>query len=428
MSVSGSMYTGIAGLRAHSLAMGVISDNIANVNTIGYKTQRANFTDVLGGAIAGDRTGVGSRIGSVQTVFSQGALLGTGNNMDLAIQGDGFFVLSDPSVSGGFFFTRAGQFVMDDSGFITNQGGLRVQGYGTTGNGELGATLGDILVPLTAIPPQETSIITVDANLDAAQNVNPTAFDINAPTSTSDFATNVTVYDSVGTPHHLELYFKKTQDAPSPQWEYYITVGSNEVDPAPPGDRAVLSTGTLDFDTNGLLTTNSNVSFNVQWAGADNTTVALDFGRPITDGGSGADGITSYAGLSSVSFIDQDGNSSGEIGGITIDDEGLIVGVYTNGQTQTLGQISMARFTSEDGLERVGEGMYVSTRQSGEPLIGTAGVGSYGSVISGTLESSNVDLASEFVAMITVQRGFQGNSRTITTADEMLAEIVSLKR
>lgn len=428
MSITGSMYTGVSGLSSHSDAMSVISDNIANVNTVGFKASRANFADILGGTIAGDRVGQGSRIGSVQTLFSNGSLLGTGQATDLALSGDGFFIVDDPNLGGDPMYTRAGQFIMDEDGYMTDLSGNRVQGFLPDGGGNIGANLDDLLLNTASLAPTATTELSVDANLDAETAVSGVGFDIDNPIDTSDFSSIVTVYDSLGQPHDLELFFSKTQDAPTPAWEVNVAVASDDVAPAGPGTRTLLDTATLDFNADGTLAANPLASVNVPWSGANPGTIALDFGSPTGAGGTGADGISTYAAASATSSLSQDGFGSGDLGGIEVGEDGLINGLYTNGETRSLGQIATARFPSNEGLSDAGGGRFQATNQAGEPTISAPGNGGHGRVLSGSLEASNVDLAQEFVTMIAVQRGFQGNSRSITTADEMLSDVVSLKR
>lgn len=426
MSISGSMYTGVSGLHSHSEAMSVISDNIANVNTTGFKSSRANFSDILGGVIAGDRVGNGSAITSVQTMFTQGSLLGTGKTMDLAIQGEGFFMVTPPGGSAPLY-TRAGQFQVDDQGYVVNPEGMQVLGYGVDTAGQLGSATSPLQVPTTALPPTATSSIRLTANLGSQEPVATAPFDLANPDSTSQYQTAVTVYDSVGEAHQLELYFTKTADGPQ-QWEVNVTASGRDVTPAPTGDRALLATGTLAFNPDGSLASNTLPSIGVPWSGADAASISLDLGSATGAGGTGVDGLTGYAGDSAASFITQDGNSSGDLGGLEIGDDGRITGLYSNGESRVLGQLATAKFVAPDGLQRMGGGLYAATIDAGEPTVGAPGAGGHGSVVSGSLEASNVDLAAEFVHMIAVQRGFQSNSRSITTADEMLSELVNLKR
>lgn len=426
MSISGSMYTGVSGLHSHSEAMSVISDNIANVNTTGFKASRANFSDILGGVIAGDRVGNGSAITSVQTMFTQGALLGTGNTMDLAIQGEGFFMVTPPGGSAPLY-TRAGQFQIDDQGYVVNPQGMRVLGYGVDTAGQLGSATSPLQVPTTALPPSATSTVSLQANLGSQEPVATAPFDLANPDSTSQYQTAVTVYDSVGEAHQLELYFTKTSDGPQ-QWEVNVTASGADIVPAPAGDRALLATGTLAFNPDGSLASNTLPAINATWSGAEAASITLDLGSATGAGGTGVDGLTGYAGNSAASFITQDGNSSGDLGGLEIGNDGQIVGLYSNGESRVIGQLATAKFVAPDGLQRMGGGLYAATIDAGEPTVAPPGAGGHGSIVSGSLEGSNVDLAAEFVQLIAVQRGFQSNSRSITTADEMLSELVNLKR
>jgi flagellar hook protein FlgE len=429
MSIQSTMYTGAAGLGSHSDAMGVISDNIANVNTVGFRASRANFADVLGGVVAGDHAGAGSRIGSVQTMFSQGALLGTGNASDLAISGDGFFIVNG-SVNGvdGNYYTRAGQFRLDGDGYLVNGDDLRVQGYGLGSNGQISASLGDLHLDSGTLPPIATAAMSVDANLDASQAVDPTAFDITDPGATSDWSTSMTVYDSLGTAHQVTMFFKKTADAPTQSWDVHVAVAGDDVSPQVAQDFTEVGTGTLAFDTNGALTSNSLGACNVQWNGAAAASLTIDLGDPTSTGGTGLSGITNYDGASASHFLDQDGSGSGELAGFEVQPDGTITGRYTNGESRSLGQVATATFTNVESLQRAGNSLFATSLASHEPMIGAPGEAGRGSITAGSLESSNVDLAQEFVTMIAVQRGFQANSRTITTSDEMLTEIVALKR
>lgn len=429
MSITGSMYTGASGLNSHSDAMTVISDNIANVNTVGFKTGRANFSDILGSVVAGAPAGSGSVVSKVQLNFTQGSLLGTGNSMDLAIRGDGFFMASGV-VDGvrGEYYTRNGQMEFDENGYVVNGDGLRMQGYVLDGNGQLTNTVGDLKLEFNSIKPKTTENAEIVANLDAEQAIDVTPFDILDPSATSDYSTAMTVYDSLGTPHQLQIFFKKTQDVPNAQWDYHVAVPGDEVDPPVNQDLTQVGQGTLIFDTDGALNSYDLTNVNVQWAGAEAATINLDLGTGTANGGSGVDGITSYALVSTATFLTQDGYSSGDLAGMTVDETGLMSGVFTNGQQRVLGQLTLAKFASNDGLDRKGGGLFAATRESGAAVVGPGSNGGRGSIASGSLEGSNVDLAQEFVSMIQVQRGFQANSKTITTSDEMMNELVNLKR
>lgn len=429
MSITSTMFTGASGLRSHSDAMSVVSDNIANVNTIGYKRGRANFADVMGGQLAGTPTGAGSTIGGVQMSFTQGSLLGTGNTTDLAIRGEGFFVVN--GVIDGVnadYYSRDGSFQIDKDGFVVNGDNLRVQGYPTDGAGGLLNAAGDLQLDLNSIAPNPTAEVNIVANLNAEDAISTgTPFDITNPNTTSDFSTSMTVYDSLGKGHQLEIYFKKSGDAP-PAWDYHVATAGDEVTPAAATALVELGNGSLTFNTDGSLDSYSLTQVTANWAGADPATIDLNLGAGTAGGGTGVDGITQYALPSATTFLSQDGFGSGDLAGLNIDETGTMLGLFSNGQQRVLGQVALARFSNNDGLERRGNGLYASTRESGSAVVGQGSSGGRGSIISGSLESSNVDLAQQFVEMIQLQRGFQSNSRSITTADEMLNEVLSIKR
>lgn len=432
MSLLGSLFSAASGLGAHADAMDVIGDNIANVNTIGYKTARGRFEDVLGSTVASaPETGIagqGSRMSGVEQIFSQGTLLGTGNSTDLAIQGEGFFLVNG-SLHGvnGAMYTRNGQFHLDANGVLTDANGLRVQGYAADGLGNISATLGDISVPPTAMaPPQITSSVAMAANLDGSSTI-PPAWDPLNPGTTSNFSTSVTVYDSLGAAHNVDIYFR--QSAPG-AWEWHAMVDGGELTGGTAGVPTQCANGTLTFTTDGYLDTEATAASDFDFLNAtQNQAVAFDFGDSITtDAGTGQAGVTAYASPSAVSSITQDGFASGALAAFSVAEDGTVTGTFTNGDRRTIGQIAVARFRNNEGLVRAGSGCYVASNDSGLPLIGMANAGGRGSIAAGALEQSNVDLAQEFVNMIAVERGFQANSRTVQTADAMLTELVNIKR
>jgi flagellar hook protein FlgE len=426
-----AMFTGVSGLRAEGEALGVIGDNIANVNTVGYKRQRAIFQDVLGHSIlAGTATampGSGVRVGDVQQMFTQGSLANTGVSTDVALNGDGFLVVAG-TVDGitGNFYTRAGQFTINNQGFLVNPDGLKVQGYAANPDLTLQASVSSLKVPTASLAPRQTSEITVTANLDAGQEVFTGAFDPLDPVG--QFTTTITVFDSLGESRTLDVYFLKTADN---AWEYHVLADGGELAGGTAGQFQEVGTGTLTFDTNGALLDAQTPDLALDFAGGatPGQVIALDFGDDITnDGGTGLSGTTQFAAASAVSSQAQDGYASGEFSGVAIDGTGLVQGLYTNGQKIAIGQLAVAKFRSNDGLGRAGAGLWIETRDSGTAALGGAATGGRASVNSGALEQSNVDLAEEFVGLIQHQRSYSANSKTITTADEMLQELINIKR
>jgi len=432
MTVLSSMNSGVSGLKAESDALGVVGDNIANVNTSGFKAQRAVFEDVLGHSIlAGTSTGLpgsGVKIGDIQQMFTQGTLSNTGVSTDVALNGDGFFVVKG-TVDGvsSNFYTRAGEFVIDKDGKLSNTSGLKVQGYKANGDGTFAASLSDVTAPTSALPARATASISVTANIDSSATVPALAWDPQDPANTANFSTTMSIYDSLGNAHTADVYFRKTADN---AWDYHVLVPGADLNPPVVGNSEVGS-GALTFTTNGALNT-STVTTAVSATFGGGATAAqaitLDFGTSIAAGGTGLDGTTQFAGPSNVSAQKQDGYASGDFSGVSVDGQGVVTGLYTNGEKIAMSQLAIAKFRSNDGLGRAGQNLWISTRESGTAAMGTAGSGGRGATTGGALEGSNVDLAGEFVSMIQHQRSFSANSKTITTADEMLQELINLKR
>lgn len=426
-----AMFSGVSGLRAESEAIGVVGDNIANVNTVGFKSQRAIFQDVLGHSIlAGTSSalpGSGVRVGEVQQLFTQGSITNTGVSTDVALNGDGFLVVAG-TVDGitSNFYTRAGQLTIDNDGFLVNQQSLNVQGYRANPDGTLQASVSDLQVPTASLAPFATSEITITTNLDSRDPV--LTFDILDPDGTSNGSTSITVFDSLGTARTLDIYFNNLGNN---QYQYNVVADGAELAGGTAGTHTLISTGTLEFTSDGALNTATTPALDVSFAGGAtaNQAIELNFGEDITnDGSTGLSGTTQFASVTAVSSQSQDGYASGEFSGLAIDGTGLVQGLYTNGQKITIGQLAVAKFRSNDGLGRAGQNLWIETRDSGTAALGAAGAGGRASVTAGALESSNVDLGEEFVGLIQHQRSFSANSRTITTADEMLQELINIKR
>ncbi len=416
MSIISNMTTGASGLRAESEAMGATSDNIANVSTYGFKRERAVFEDVLGRSVMGSSAiasaGQGSRVSQIQEMWTQGALVTTGNPTDMALSGDGLFVVNG-SVNGqqGQFYTRAGQFQTNSDGYLVNPDGLHLQGYTADANGVMGTQLGDLRVDGMTLPATPTSNVTLHANLNAHD---------------SAYSQDVTIYDSLGQAHTATLSFTKTADN---EWDWTASVPGADVAGGTAGTPFAGASGHLSFNADGSLATSapgaSSFSFNGATPGQS---IAFDFGSSTTAGGTGLDGMTQLAQTSAVNSKTQDGFGGGQVAGISISQDGTITGNFGDGEQRALGQVAIARFASDGGLARTGQNLWSETKDSGQPLVGVAGTAGRGSVVAGSLEGSNVDLGTEFVDLIAYQRGFSANSKVITTADEMYQELVQMKR
>jgi len=297
------MYSGVSGLRAEGEALGVVGDNIANINTVGFKSQRAVFQDVLGHSIlAGTGSslpGSGVRVGDIQQMFTQGSLSNTGISTDLALNGDGFFVVKG-AVDGvtANFFSRAGQFEIDNQGYLVNPNGLQVQGYAANPDGTFQASISSIQAPTSAIQPHATENGEITANLDSSAAIPTNPFDIADPANTANFSSTMTVYDSLGNGHTMDVYFVKTADN---TWDWHGVIDAGELG-GTAGTNQEVGTGTLTFTTDGALDTVSANTATADFTGATaGQVITLDFGTAIGDGGTGFDGTTQFASSSNVS-------------------------------------------------------------------------------------------------------------------------------
>ncbi len=405
-----SLYSGITGITAAGYSMSVVGNNIANANTVGFKAGYTSFADILNSGLGGGlQVGRGVELTSVGTVFGQGSFENTTNGTDLAIEGNGFFVVGDPT---GTYYTRAGQFIMDDEGYLVNPSGFKLQGYGVDVAGTLITTLTDINVGQISSAPKQTSEFSVSANLKGDESAGET------------YSTTVTVYDSLGAAIPLTLTFTKLA---TNAWSFTPSV------PAAMG--SVLATaGSIAFDTNGdLVSIDGSAS---PFLDRTFTVIPLTGGATFavlwdvwdTDAWTPSTSLTGYANSSDTTYIDQDGYAPGSIQSINVDQDGILQGLFTNGQSRTMGQVVLADFISPWGLNKVGRSLFAESSDSGQPTIGLAGTGGRGRIASSSLEMSNVDMASEFVKMITTQRSYQANARVITTSDDLLAELMNIKR
>jgi flagellar hook protein FlgE len=427
-----SLFAGVSGLRNHQVRMDVIGNNVANVNTVAFKAGRVTFKEgfaqLLQGASRppGDhgginpiQVGLGMQIGSIDQLFTQGNIETTGANTDLAIQGDSFFVVAKGNEH---YYTRSGNFQVDADGrLVSPTNGFVVQGR-MYENGKPIDGIQDIRLPFgQKTAASATARTAIAGNLDAAATVfngDPTdpadrALEENAK---SFVKTSITVFDSLGTKHELKIDLWKTADD---TWSW-------AVDQQEMADLGVTNftgaSGSFSFGTDGTINTPDPLPIiGFQPLGADPVEITLD-------PGTGVNGLSQFAGTSTVVLRDQDGYGAGTLQNFSIDRTGLITGAFTNGVNVSLAQIVLADFNNPGGLQRVGDNMYATSGNSGGAVLGFALEGSQSFMTSGALEMSNVDLAQEFTNMIVAQRGFQANSRVITNADEMLQEVVNLKR
>jgi len=407
-----SFQTGLSGLNASSKNLDVIGNNIANANTTGMKSARAEFADVVAsslGAAGGNQAGIGVGVASIAQQFTQGNITITGNSLDVAINGGGFFQETMPD--GSLTYTRAGDFKLNADGFIKTNSGGKVMGYPTDKNGlRTSSTLTPLQLPTGApIAASLTTKIAAEFNLPAGAVVAAAAV---PPTPRSTYGTSLTAYDSQGTAVPVSLYFEKTgADA----WNVYD--GLNNPLAVPPVV-ANLITG-ITFDTSGKLVPivpAPTVTLKSPNSNIGTFTAKLDF-----------TGATQFGTGFSVSNLTQDGYTSGELTKINIGESGAVVATYSNGQTQTAGQVALMNFRNVQGLQSVGGNNWIETADSGQPVLGVPGEGKFGALRSGALEDSNVDLTAELVNMMTAQRNYQANAQTIKTQDQVMSTLVNLR-
>jgi len=514
MSISSSLFSGISGLSTHGNAMSVIGDNISNVNTIGFKSSRTTFQDVLSQSVATAagtaQIGRGTSLSDVDTLFQQGSFESTSNATDLAIGGSGFFIVS-PEGSETEYYTRAGQFRFDENGNFVTPSGYVVRGWELDNNGNDIGTIRDIQLSTFTSPPDATETITAITNLDTQDISNSNSlFDMWDGTAaepvgdtTYGYQTAVRIYDALGNALDVTVFYDKMVDPAvgaseyydgsvdwENTWEYLVTCNpaDDERDVAISGtaQAGLLMRGTMTFDsTSGAL--DSVSAF--EWDGANNPAntsswqrcanfstngypectarfvtgvdqpISVQLGVRSTSGDWTADGTplgadyaetldeiaggelipgsswepqaltsTQYASSSTTIYQTQDGYGTGFLESISVDTDGIMTGHYSNGQILNLYRVGLAKFNNEQSLFKSGGNLWQATRSSGDAITGHPGENGLGRIAPNSLEQSNVDIASEFVKMITTQRGFQANSRIITTVDSLLNELINLKR
>ncbi|MHA7846407.1 flagellar hook protein FlgE [Serratia sp. D1N4] len=406
----------VSGLNAAATNLDVIGNNIANSATFGFKSGSVSFADMF----AGSQVGLGVKVAGITQNFKDGTTTNTNRSLDIAISQNGFFRMQD--ADGGIFFTRNGQFRMDENRNITNMQGLSLTGYPASGTPpaiQQGAEPVPLNIPEGMMIARATTSGNMVVNLRSTHPVpQVTPF---APNQTDSFnyVNTITTYDSLGNAHNVNAYFVKTADN---QWDVYTQDGS--VSGSPVG-----KAGSLNFNTSGVLIDTrdavgnpSTTPFNLLVPmsakdGAPAQTFNLNF----------ANSLQQNVGSDSVSKIAQNGYATGEYKGFEINKDGSVVGVYSNQQTQLLGQIVLTNFSNPEGLAAQGDNLWNATGTSGQPRVGLAGGGGFGTLTSGALESSNVDLSQELVSMIVAQRNYQSNAQTIKTQDSILQTLVSLR-
>jgi flagellar hook protein FlgE len=459
-----SLFSGVSGLQNHQVRMDVIGSNIANVNTTGFKKGRVNFQDLLYQQLSGaarpteqvggvnpKEVGLGMSIASIDTIHTQGSLQTTGVGTDLAVQGNGFFVLKNGEQS---FYTRAGAFGLDNSGTLVNPAnGLRVQGWmARTVDGatrlDTARDVEDLVIPVgSKDPAKATTAVDFACNLDKRTIEIPEGADA-ATVQDGTYATDFKVFDSFGTQHTLRVNFTRVPGEAN-RWQATVNVDPESATATNTlvgvGAPGAANTFNVDFSNLGTLAgvtdaagnasaAAGNVAVQVAFdvagarAGADGQPVRQQFAVNLGQIGSVVNTVTQFAEQSTTKAFRQDGYTMGYLQNFKVDQSGVITGVYSNGTNRTIGQVAMASFANPGGLEKAGDNTYTVSNNSGLANVSPSGVAGKGKLIAGALEMSNVDLAEQFTDMIVTQRGFQANSKTIQTADQMLQELLTLKR
>lgn len=447
---------GLSGLNAASADLEVTGNNIANTGTTGFKQSRAEFADIFAQAYGGiSKTSIGSgvRVAATTQQFSQGNIEYTENSLDLAINGQGFFVLND---DGGRVYSRAGEFQVNRDGYVVNSSGQRLQVYAPNEQGVTDTTFSsgrmtDLQLEFGDRAPAATTSVDAAMNLpsDAMPPVDSAGkrieeIDLKDP-STYNYSTSVTVYDSLGTPRTMTFYYQKvgtgdgTEDDPvksTPgEWNVYAELdGRNEED-----GPVELEGKKIVFDANGKINAEESdelpfkLEFNLEddYLPSSNATIGEleDPADPDSTRSIVLDlsSLTQYGTKYSVSDLSQDGYTTGRLNGFDVDQTGVVFARYTSGQSAALGKVALANFKNPQGLQQLGDNNWAETFAAGDPIYGDPGTGNLGLIQSGGLEASNVDLAAELVNLITAQRNFQANAKTISAADEITQTIINIR-
>ena len=414
-----ALFTAVSGLRAHQTMMDVVGNNIANVNTTGYKTSQTVFQDTLsqmvrtaGGpqGVSGGtnpaQVGLGVRVGGISTNFGQGATQVTGRTTDVALQGDGFFIVKKDGQS---LYSRAGAFDFDASGNMVNADGAIVQGWpAKSGLINTNSPVGALKLPIgQTVPPRQTTQITVGGNLAGSTAVGATS------------VSSIDIFDTQGAPLQATMTYTKTA---TDTWRLAVTVPNANGGPA-------VNVGSATMTWNQVSKSFSSVPATPTLTQGQFTAAGYSFSGNVTMNlGTATRPLTQYSSTDTAGAVSQDGADAGVLQSFTLAPDGQLVGIFSNGVKETLGQVAVASFDNPPGLEKVGGSLYRGTSNSGIASVGVAGNGGRGTMASGALEMSNVDLAQEFTNLIIAQRGFQANSKIVSVSDEILNDLVNLKR
>ncbi|NOQ46898.1 MAG: flagellar hook-basal body complex protein [Desulfobulbaceae bacterium] len=424
MGIQSAMYSGVRGLNTNAQAMSVIGNNLANTNTIGFKGARSIFADLLSSSVRSSgqgfsQVGRGVGVSTIDNVFSQGTFETTSSNTDVAIEGDGFFLLKEPEDET-VYYSRAGAFRFNEEGFLTNPEGLHVQGksFDAVGNLLPGDPQDIQVLNVGLIPARATETMTYNTNLDADSAIPAGGWAAWNPddTTTYNYTGTTQVFDSLGEGHLTSVYWRVT-DPVTNTWEWFYDIPDAGLQAAGAPGLVFNADGTLpDVDGDGFPDPVVGNINGINWGnGSDPSDLELNFD------------CTQFDSQSVVIAQDQDGFTAGNMTNITINNDGIVIANYSNGERTNIAQLVLGKFKNPNGLFMEGSNLYTASNESGAPRVGLPGP-ELGKIFTSSLEQSNVDMGQEFVKMITVQRGFQANSKIITTVDELLGELINLKR
>jgi flagellar hook protein FlgE len=426
MGILRSFNIGVSGLNASGQGMGVIGDNISNSGTNGFKSSRAEFQDVLAvslkGIEGGDQFGAGTKLGHIKPMMTQGDISRTDSSTDLAMAGDGFFTVDAPA---GRCYTRDGSFHFDKEGSLTTMDGYKILGFQADEKGKILNKLDPIKLGSTTIAAKASKEIEMSMNLDS--RVNKTEFNIETPEKTAAFSNSMTVYDNIGTARTVTTYYNKIENN---EWEYHCAVDGKDVENGKPDTMYEQAKGKLIFNDKGQLLERKEDknSFNFNKGAAKDQKITLNWGKTIKEGGTGLDASTQFGSECAIARHTQDGASAAALTSLSFNDKGILTAVYNNGESRDIAQVAVGKFENNEGLFKIGKNLYKESKASGQGALGKPGEQGRGEVLSKSIELSNVDIANEFVNLMTAQRNFQANAKTLTTADQMLSEVLQIKR
>ncbi len=426
-----SFYSGLTGLAAYANALNIVGNNLANINTTGFKGSMINFSDLVTATFGGIATnaagnpmqvGLGVLPAAIEGVFTQGSIQNTSESTNMAIEGNGFFIVGDANTDR--FYTRSGNFSFDRSGYLITPGGKYVLGYTQKdANGDIisSGALNPIYLPANAVSaPNPTTYVRLFANLNVLDPI--------APAAGSTFAASVTMFDSKGAPHTATVTFTHNGlVGGNDQWTYNMTLPGEDVVGGVPGTPFSINAGVVQFDGTGtMIVPAADVTVGPTPA-FTNGANAMSFNWDLIDD-NGVPTLTGYPSVSATSSTSTDGNAPGTLTSIIVGKDGTVQGVFSNGQVESVAMVATAVFNNNRGLIRLGGNLFSETYSSGAAAVGAPGSGGRGTITGSALESSNVDIATEFTNMLVFQRGYQANSRIITTSDEVIQEALSIKR